>query len=97
MTKDYSYSVFDIGVNSKENVDNVIEIIKDIGEDLQNNSQHKHDILEPIEIFGLEKFNDSAIIIKSRIKTKPIKQWAVAREFNLRLKRKFDELNIQIP
>ena len=97
MTKDYSYSVFDIGVSSKENVDNVIEIIKDIGEDLQNNSQHKHDILEPIEIFGLEKFNDSAIIIKSRIKTKPIKQWAVAREFNLRLKRKFDELNIQIP
>ena len=97
MTKDYSYSVFDIGVSAKENIDNLIKIIKGIGEDLQNNSQHKHDILEPIEILGLDKFNDAAIIIKSRIKTKPIKQWAVGREFNLRLKRKFDELNIQIP
>lgn len=97
MTKDYSYSVFDIGVSSKENIDNVIQIIKGIGEDLQNNSENKYDILEPIEIFGLDKFNDAAVIIKARIKTKPIKQWAVGREFNLRLKRKFDELNIQIP
>lgn len=97
MTKDYSYSVFDIGVSAKENIDNAIGIIKSVGEDLQNNSHHKHDILEPIEIFGLDKFNDAAVVIKARIKTKPIKQWAVGREFNLRLKRKFDELNIQIP
>jgi len=97
MTKDYSYSVFDIGVSSKENIDKVIEIIKNIGDDLQNNSQHQNEILEPIEIFGVDKFNDAAVIIKARIKTRPIKQWAVGREFNLRLKRKFDELNIEIP
>ena len=55
------------------------------------------DILEPIEILGLDQFAQSAVIVKARTKTKPIKQWGVAREFNRRLKKKFDEQNIEIP
>ena len=97
MTKDYSFSVFDIGVAYKENTDHVIEIIKSVDEDLRNNSQFTEDILESIEIFGLDKFDDSAVIIKARIKTKPIMQWAVGREFNRRLKMAFDAHNIEIP
>ena len=58
---------------------------------------HQPDILEPIEILGLDQFANSAVIIKARTKTKPIKQWRVAREFNRRLKKKFDEKNIEIP
>lgn len=37
------------------------------------------------------------MIIKARIKTKPIKQWAVGREFNRRMMKAFDERNIEIP
>lgn len=97
MTKDYSCYVFNIAVSAKENFDNVIQAIKNVGENLLNDSEFKDDIAEPIEIFGLDKFDNSSIIIKARIKTKPGKQWAVGREFNFRLKNKFDELNIQIP
>jgi small-conductance mechanosensitive channel len=97
MTKDFSYALFEIGVAYKENIEQVIKVIKGIGEDLCQNSSFSEDILEPIEILGLDKFDDSAIIIKARIKTLPIKQWAVSREFNLRLKSKFDKLNIEIP
>lgn len=97
MTKNYSCYVFDISVDAKQNFDNVIEIIKEVGADLQNNSEFKDVIIEPVEIFGLDKFNDASIAIKARIKTKPNSQWTVGREFNLRLKRKFDELNIKVP
>lgn len=97
MTKDYSRYVFDIGVAYREDVDNVIQVIKQVDEDLRGDPVFKQNILEPIEILGLDKFDDSAVIIKARTKTKPIKQWAVAREFNRRLKRKFDELDIEIP
>ena len=45
----------------------------------------------------IAQFANSAIIIKARTKTKPIRQWAVGREFNKRLKKKFDETNIEIP
>lgn len=97
MTKDFSHYVFEIGVAYRENIDEVMELIKEVGEDLRKDSDFGCDILEPMEVFGLDKFADSAIIIKARIKTKPIKQWGVAREFNRRLKRKFDEKGIEIP
>jgi small-conductance mechanosensitive channel len=97
MTKEYGRYVFDIGVAYKEDVDHVIEVVKRVDEELRGNPGFKDDILEPIEILGLDKFADSAIIIKARIKTKPIKQWAVGREFNRLLKKRFDEEGIEIP
>ena len=97
MTKDYSRYVFDIGVAYREDVDEVIEVIKKVDEELRNDVAFKEDILEPIEILGLDQFADSAVIIKARTKTRPIKQWAVGREFNKRLKKAFDEKGIEIP
>jgi small conductance mechanosensitive channel len=89
--------VFDIGVAYRENVDEVIEVIKAVDEDLRKDNAFTNDILAPIEILGLDQFADSAVIIKARTKTKPIKQWAIGREFNRRLKIAFDAKNIEIP
>jgi len=97
MTKDYSRYVFDIGVAYREDVDEVIEIVKKVDEELRNDAAFKEDILEPIEVLGLDRFADSSVIIKARTKTRPIRQWAVGREFNKRLKKAFDEKGIEIP
>lgn len=97
MTKGYSCYVFEVGVAYREDVDEVIEVIKEVDEELREDPDFKEDILRPIEIFGLDKFGDSAIVIKARTTTKPIKQWRVGREFNRRLKKKFDERDIEIP
>ena len=97
MTKEYSRYVFDIGVAYREDVDEVCQVIREVDQDLRNDPDFGEDILEPIEVFGLDQFGDSALIIKARTKTKPIKQWRVAREFNRRLKKKFDQKDIEIP
>jgi small-conductance mechanosensitive channel len=97
MTKDFSRYLFEIGVAYREDVDEVIDVIKEVDKELRKDPDFKEDILEPIEIFGLDKFADSALIIKARTMTKPLKQWRVAREFNRRLKKKFDEVGIEIP
>jgi small-conductance mechanosensitive channel len=97
MTKDYSRYVFDIGVAYREDVDEVIKVVKEIDEEMRKDPNFSNDILEPIEILGLDQFADSAVVIKARTKTKPIKQWPVGREFNRRLKKRFDEKNIEIP
>jgi small conductance mechanosensitive channel len=97
MTKEYSRYVYEIGVAYREDVDEVIEVIKKLDEDMRNEPEYKDIILEPIEILGLDKFGDSAIVIKARNKTKPVKQWMIGREFNRRMKKKFDELGIEIP
>lgn len=97
MTKDYSRYVFEIGVAYREDVDEVFEVIRQIDEEMRNDPVFGTDILEPIEIQGLDRFADSAVIIRARTKTKPIRQWSVGREFNRRLKKRFDELDIEIP
>mgnify|MGYP000931697423 FL=1 len=97
MTKEYSRYVFEIGVAYKEDVDEVMEIIKKIDEEMRHDPEFKDDILEPIEVLGVDQFADSAVIIKARTTTLPIKQWRVAREFNRRIKKRFDELKIEIP
>ncbi|MEC8087609.1 MAG: mechanosensitive ion channel domain-containing protein, partial [Pseudomonadota bacterium] len=97
MTKDFSRYVFDIGIAYKEDVDEVIDILRDLGEEMQADDYYGPLINKPIEIMGLDQFADSAVIIRARLTTKPIKQWEVGREFNRRMKRKFDELGIEIP
>ncbi len=97
MTKEWSAMVFDIGVAYKEDVDKVMDVMRKVGEDLKNDPEFGEKIIEPIEIFGLDKFGDSAVIVKARIKTRPIQQWTIGREYNRRLKKAFDENNIEIP
>ncbi len=97
MTKEWSAMVFDIGVAYKEDTEAVIEVMTSVGEELRNDPGFKNLIIEPIEVFGLDQFGDSAIVIKARIKTKPIQQWTVGREYRKRLKKAFDDRNIEIP
>jgi moderate conductance mechanosensitive channel len=97
MTKDWSAMVLDIGVAYKEDVDQVIDIIKQVGDELQQDIEFREKMIEPIEVMGLDKFDDSALVIRARIKTKPIQQWSTAREYRKRLKKAFDANNIEIP
>ena len=97
MTYEYSRYVFDIGVAYKENVDEVIEVMKKVGDEMQNDPEFGPLINQPLEILGLDKFGDSAVVIKARFETKPIRQWQVGREYNRRLKIAFDEKGIEIP
>ncbi|MFT5207756.1 MAG: small-conductance mechanosensitive channel [Candidatus Omnitrophota bacterium] len=96
-TKDYSQALIDVGVAYKEDVDQVIEVIKEIGQGIRKDEYYKRLILDDLEMFGVDEFAESAVIIKFRIKTLPIKQWEVMREFKRRMKNKFDELGIEIP
>lgn len=96
-TKDFSYYVMDIGVAYRENTDEVIEVLRAVDEELRTDENFGDLIIDPIEILGVDKFADSAVIIKARIKTKPIQQWNVGREFNRRMKMAFDKHGIEIP
>ena len=97
MTKDWSAMVFEIGVAYKEDTDEVVDVMREVADGLQSDEAFKLKILEPIEIFGVESFGDSAVVVKARLKTQPIEQWAVGREYRRRLKKAFDARNIEIP
>ena len=97
MTKDWSAYVIDIGVAYKEDPDRVMEVMRGVALELQADPQYGSAMLEPIEIIGVDGFSDSAVIIKARLKTLPIKQWMVGREYRRRLKKAFDAERIEFP
>lgn len=97
LTKDFSFYVMDIGVSYNADTDRVIEVLRGVDEELRADPEIGPLILEPLEIFGVDRFDDSAVIIKARYKTQPIQQWTVGRAFNRRMKRAFDAHGIEIP
>jgi small conductance mechanosensitive channel len=97
LTTEWSAYVFEIGIAYGENTDHVVEIMKDVGKSMLEDPEYSKYMMEEPDIFGVDKFADSAVIIKGRIKTKPIRQWLVGREFLRRIKYAFDENNIEIP
>jgi len=84
-------------ITYKEDTDRVVDVIQQVADEQRADPDFKNKILEPIEIFGVDQFGDSAVVIKARFKTKPIEQWAVGREFRRRLKKAFDDQGIEIP
>ena len=97
LTEDFSYYVFDVSIAYREDVDAVIDLLRQIGSELREDKKIGPLLLDNIEIFGVDAFGDSAVVIKGRLKTLPIQQWSVGRAFNRLLKIRFDEAGIEIP
>jgi moderate conductance mechanosensitive channel len=97
MTKDYSYYVLDVGVAYREDPDAVIAALREIDAEMRADPAFSADIRAPIEILGLERFDDSAVVLRARLQTNPSKQWGVGREFNRRMKKLFEVRGIEIP
>ena len=97
LTKDFSYCLVEAGVAYSANVDQVIGVLLALGEELRADPVLGPDILEATEIQGLDRFEESAVIVRARLKTKAAEQRRVGREFNRRMKAAFDAAGIEIP
>lgn len=96
-TKEWSACILDINIAYKEDPEKVMGIMREVDEDLRGDEKFGGLILEPMEIFGLDNFAESSMVIRGRIKTLPLKQWTIARQYRIRLKKAFDENEIEIP
>lgn len=97
LTKDYSYYVANVGIGYREDTDRVVKILTAIVEEMRKEKPFIRWILEPLDVAGVDRFADSAVILMVRIKTQPIRQWAVGREFNRRMKLAFEREDIEMP
>jgi moderate conductance mechanosensitive channel len=97
MTRGWSGYVVDVEVPFREDPDRVMAVMRRIGEELRADPAHGPLILEPIEVFGVDGFKESSIVIKARLKTLPIQQWTVGREYRRRLVQAFAAEGIDNP
>jgi moderate conductance mechanosensitive channel len=97
LTKAWSRTVLHVGVAYKEDVDRVLEVLRDLLREFQSDPEWGALLLEEPVVPGIENFADSAIVIRVMAKTLPLKQWDVARELRRRIKNRFDAEGIEIP
>jgi small-conductance mechanosensitive channel len=97
MTRGWSRAVVDVGVGYDEDVDRALAVVRDEAELFSTDKAWAAQLDGPLEVPGIESLGDSAMVIRTLIKTQPGSQWNAAREFRRRLKIRFDREQIEIP
>jgi len=97
MSRGFAQAVVDIGVAYKEDLDQVMDIMRTVADGLQADEEFSQRILDKFELAGVERWENSAVVIRGRFRVMPLEQWNVKREYLRRLKYAFDEQGIEIP
>lgn len=97
MSRGHAQAVVDIGVAYGEDIDRVMAVMREVAETLRHDREFAARITGDFELAGVERWADSAIVLRGRFRVAPLEQWTVRREYLRRLKIAFDERGIEIP
>lgn len=95
-TRDFGYAVFNVSIAYDEDADRVIGVLKEIVHEMRDEPAWRAMIRNELEVWGLDKLSATSQVIACRVQTGPTDRWAVGREFNRRMKQRFDELGIEM-
>jgi moderate conductance mechanosensitive channel len=94
--KGFSFHLAEIDVAYRESIPDVKQALFDAFDRLME-TEHRANVLPPLEMQGIVAFGDSGITVRARIKTLPGQQWATGRAYSEIVKEVFDERDIEIP
>ncbi|MEO5697567.1 MAG: mechanosensitive ion channel family protein [Burkholderiaceae bacterium] len=97
MSRGHAQAVVDIGVGYGEDLDRVMDVMREVGAQMREDPVYANRILDALEVAGVERWADSSVLVRARFRVAPLEQWAVRRDYLRRLKRAFDERGIEIP
>ncbi|MDH4189480.1 MAG: mechanosensitive ion channel family protein [Betaproteobacteria bacterium] len=97
LTREYAQTVIEVGIAYREDPDEALAVMREVGQAMRDDPQFGPKIRDDTEIIGVERWDDSAVVLRCRLKVQPLEQWNVRREFLKRLKAAFDARGIEIP
>jgi small-conductance mechanosensitive channel len=97
MSRGFAYSVVDVGIAYREDVDEAFAVMRTVADELGKDAGFGPEVIHGFEIAGVERWGDSAVVLRCRFKVRALEQWNVRREFLRRLKKAFDAHGIEIP
>jgi small conductance mechanosensitive channel len=97
LTRDFGYAQISIQVAYEEDLPHVYAVMRDIANKMRAEPAWGAMMRDDLQIFGLDEFGASGLVITGQIRTGPGQHWAVRREYYARAKRRFEEENIEIP
>jgi small conductance mechanosensitive channel len=96
-TRDFGYAQISIQVGYEEDLTHVYDVLTDIGRTMRAEPKWGLMMKDDLQIFGLDQFGASALVITGQIRTGPGQHWAVRREFYARVKKQFEAEHIEMP
>lgn len=96
LSSNWSRADLNIPVTYQADVDKALELVRHVAHEMVITQMWRERILDQPDILGVDDFGERGFIIRVWIKTQPLKQWEVAREFRRRLKAAFDEAGIRL-
>lgn len=97
MSRGFAQAVLDIGIAYREDIDEAFGVMREVAARMRADPAYALRIVDDLEVAGVERWDDSAVVLRARLKTAPLEQWSVRREFLWRLKKAFDARGIEIP
>ncbi len=97
LSSNWSRADLNIPIAYHADVDKALVVVESIAQEMSQDELWRTEILDKPEVLGVEDFGSRGVMIRVWIKTQPLKQWVVAREFRRRLKVALDEAGISIP
>lgn len=96
LTKTWSRAVVDVRISYRQDIDQAIATLKALIAEFQAEPQWGPLLIEPAEVLGVEDLAEAGVIIRTAVKTLPLKQWDVARELRRLIKKRFEAEGIEI-
>lgn len=93
----YSQPVIDVGISYDSDVDKALEVFKDELDRLAVDPEWSEVVRGEGEVLGVNKLDDSAVVLRGRLTTAADARWSVRREAFRRIKKRFDAEGITIP
>jgi small-conductance mechanosensitive channel len=85
-----------VTVAFSEEPDRVGNVLKEIGAGMREDPAFEDQILDEFSLWGVDKVDGATFTVLGQMPCKDTARWGVQREFNRRIKQRFEELGIEI-
>lgn len=90
MSRQFGIALLRLRIPHAIPIDDAIALIREVADDLRQDPLMRHHIWSPLELQGIDRFEEGAAVLRVRMRTAPVMQWDVGRAFNLRFKQRLE-------
>lgn len=96
MSRQFGIALMRIRIPYDMKIDDAITLMQETAQELRKDPMMRHYIWSPLEMQGVQGFEDGCPILRMRFRTAPEMQWDVSRAFNLLLKQRMESQAIDL-
>ncbi len=96
LTRLWSRVDFAIVVDYENDPKQVLEVLRQVSQQMYDEPFWRDRLPELPEVLGIDDLSHTGMLVRVWIKTAPMEQWSVGREFRLRVRQAFETHHIQI-